>query len=184
VAGSLARCSARAIPDLHRSLLSHLPLGGAAVAGTFYGLPLRAENQFLPDFNDSGDVADKAGLVVLNYPHNPTGALATPALFASALQFAQRYHVPILHDFAYAAIGSDTADTPLSLFSQPDAKAWGVETYTFSKTFNMAGWRFGFAVGNASIIRAFKKLHTHSYSTVFGAIQDAAVTALALPLNV
>jgi aminotransferase len=119
--------------------------------------------------------------VVLNYPHNPTGALATPELFASALQFAQRYHVPILHDFAYAAIGSDTADTPLSLFSQPDAKAWGVETYTFSKTFNMAGWRFGFAVGNASIIRAFKKLHTHSYSTVFGAIQDAAVTALALP---
>ncbi len=57
----------------------------------------------------------------------------------------------------------------------------GVETYTFSKTFNMAGWRFGFAVGNASIIRAFKKLHTHSYSTVFGAIQDAAIAALNLP---
>jgi aspartate/methionine/tyrosine aminotransferase len=56
-----------------------------------------------------------------------------------------------------------------------------VETYTFSKTFNMAGWRFGFAVGNASIIRAFKKLHTHSYSTVFGAIQDAAIAALSLP---
>ncbi|ORJ51364.1 aspartate aminotransferase [Kluyvera intermedia] len=148
----------------------------------FYGLPLRAENQFLPDFNEvPGNVADNAGLVVLNYPHNPTGALATPELFASALRFARRYHVPILHDFAYAAIGSDTADTPLSLFSQSDAKAWGVETYTFSKTFNMAGWRFGFAVGNASIIRAFKKLHTHSYSTVFGAIQDAAVTALALP---
>jgi aminotransferase len=148
----------------------------------FYGLPLHAENQFLPNFNDvPDDVADHAGLVVLNYPHNPTGALATPALFASALQFAQRYHVPILHDFAYAAIGSDAADTPLSLFSQPDAKAWGVETYTFSKTFNMAGWRFGFAVGNASIIKAFKKLHTHSYSTVFGAIQDAAVTALTLP---
>ncbi len=64
--------------------------------------------------------------------------------------------VPILHDFAYAAIGSAASDAPLSLFSQPDAKAWGVETYTFSKTFNMAGWRFGFAVGNASIIRAFK----------------------------
>jgi len=126
-------------------------------------------------------VADKAGLVVLNYPHNPTGALATPALFASALQFARRHHVPILHDFAYAAIGSTAGDAPLSLFSQPDAKAWGVETYTFSKTFNMAGWRFGFAVGNASIIRAFKKLHTHSYSTVFGAIQDAAIAALNLP---
>ncbi len=89
--------------------------------------------------------------------------------------------MPILHDFAYAAIGSAASDAPLSLFSQPDAKAWGVETYTFSKTFNMAGWRFGFAVGNASIIRAFKKLHTHSYSTVFGAIQDAAIAALNLP---
>lgn len=123
----------------------------------FYGLPLRAENHFLPDFNDlPREVADKAGLVVLNYPHNPTGALATPALFASALQFARRHQVPILHDFAYAAIGSAASDAPLSLFSQPDAKAWGVETYTFSKTFNMAGWRFGFAVGNASIIRAFK----------------------------
>ncbi len=97
--------------------------------------------------------------MVLNYPHNPTGALATPALFASALQFARRHQVPILHDFAYAAIGSAASDAPLSLFSQPDAKAWGVETYTFSKTFNMAGWRFGFAVGNASIIRAFKAAH-------------------------
>lgn len=90
----------------------------------FYGLPLRAENHFLPDFNDlPREVADKAGLVVLNYPHNPTGALATPALFASALQFARRHQVPILHDFAYAAIGSAASDAPLSLFSQPDAKA-------------------------------------------------------------
>ncbi len=71
--------------------------------------------------------------MVLNYPHNPTGALATPALFASALQFARRHQVPILHDFAYAAIGSAASDAPLSLFSQPDAKAWGVETYTFPR---------------------------------------------------
>jgi aminotransferase len=150
----------------------------------FYGLPVDEESQFLPDFADVPDeVARNAGLVILNYPHNPTGALATPELFASALQFAQRHNVPLLHDFAYAAIGSNAQDVPLSLFSQPDAKAWGVETYTFSKTFNMAGWRFGFAVGNASIIKAFKKLHTHSYSTVFGAIQDAAITALSLPDN-
>ncbi len=148
----------------------------------FYGLPISEENQFLPDFADvPDDVANHAGLVILNYPHNPTGALATPELFADALQFARRYNVPVLHDFAYAAIGSAQDDVPLSLFSQPDAKEWGVETYTFSKTFNMAGWRFGFAVGNASIIKAFKKLHTHSYSTVFGAIQDAAITALSLP---
>jgi len=148
----------------------------------FFGLVVSEESQFLPDFADVPDeVARHAGLVILNYPHNPTGALATPELFADALQFAQRHNVPLLHDFAYAAIGSTHEDVPLSLFSQPDAKEWGVETYTFSKTFNMAGWRFGFAVGNASIIKAFKKLHTHSYSTVFGAIQDAAISALSLP---
>ena len=128
---------------------------------TFYGLPLRAENHFLPDFNDlPREVAAKAGLVVLNYPHNPTGALATPALFASALQFAHRHQVPILHDFAYAAIGSAASDAPLSLFSQPGAKAWGVETYTFSKTFNMAGWRFGFAVGNAGRLKSCTPIAT------------------------
>ncbi|HAI05058.1 MAG TPA: aspartate aminotransferase, partial [Pantoea sp.] len=72
-------------------------------------------------------------------------------------------------------------EQPISLLAQPDAKAWGVEVYTLSKSFLMAGWRVGFAVGNASIIAAFKKLHTHSYSTVFGAVQDAAITALGLP---
>ncbi|MCS5880818.1 aminotransferase class I/II-fold pyridoxal phosphate-dependent enzyme [Klebsiella variicola subsp. variicola] len=70
-------------------------------------------------------MADKAGLVVLNYPHNPTGALATPALFASALQFARRHQVPILHDFAYAAIGSAASDAPLSLFSPARRESMG-----------------------------------------------------------
>ncbi|MCU5771677.1 aminotransferase class I/II-fold pyridoxal phosphate-dependent enzyme [Erwiniaceae bacterium BAC15a-03b] len=148
----------------------------------FFGIPLEQQRGFLPDFDRvPPDIARQAGLLLLNYPHNPTGAMATPELFNSALAFAKRYQLPILHDFAYAAIGSTPQQAPVSLLSMPGGKEWGVETYTLSKTFNMAGWRFGFAVGNASIIQAFKKLHTHSYSTVFGAIQDAAVTALALP---
>lgn len=148
----------------------------------FYGIPLREDCGFLPDFSQVPEsIAQQGGLLILNYPHNPTGALATPALFSSALDFARRYHLPLLHDFAYAAMGSRADAAPISLLAQPGGKEWGVETYTFSKTFNMAGWRFGFAVGNASIITAFKKLHSHSYSTVFGAIQDAAVAALALP---
>lgn len=148
----------------------------------FYGIPLEAQNGFLPDFSRvPDDVARQSGLLILNYPHNPTGAMATPALFDAALTFARQHGTPVLHDFAYAAIGSHAGEIPISLLAQPGAKAWGVETYTMSKTFCMAGWRFGFAVGNASIIRAFKKLHTHSYSTVAGAIQDAAVTALQLP---
>lgn len=150
----------------------------------FYGIPLEEKDNFLPDFaRVPEEVARQSGLLILNYPHNPTGAMATPALFDAALAFAREYHTPVLHDFAYAAIGSHAADIPASLLAQPGAKEWGVETYTMSKTFCMAGWRFGFAVGNASIIRAFKKLHTHSYSTVFGAIQDAAITALSLPAS-
>ncbi|MEN4977181.1 aminotransferase class I/II-fold pyridoxal phosphate-dependent enzyme [Erwinia billingiae] len=147
----------------------------------FYGIPLDESNGFLPDFSRvPEDIARRGGLLVLNYPHNPTGAMATPALFQAALEFAESYHLPLLHDFAYASIGSHRKDRPISLLSQPGAKQWGVEVYTMSKSFLMAGWRFGFAVGNASIISAFKKLHTHSYSTVYGAVQDAAVTALEL----
>nr|WP_318381405.1 aminotransferase class I/II-fold pyridoxal phosphate-dependent enzyme [uncultured Enterobacter sp.] len=151
---------------------------------TFYGIPLREAESFLPDFTRVPDeIARQSGLLMLNYPHNPTGAMATPELFDAALAFARRYHTPVLHDFAYAAIGSHPQDAPVSLLARPGGKEWGVETYTMSKTFRMAGWRFGFAVGNASIIQAFKKLHTHSYSTVFGAIQDAAITALSLPAS-
>ncbi|MBS0848195.1 aminotransferase class I/II-fold pyridoxal phosphate-dependent enzyme [Citrobacter sp. JGM124] len=154
----------------------------AQAQAQFYGIPLEAGRQFQPDFSQVPEnVARQGGLLMLNYPHNPTGAVASPALFEQALDFAQRWQMPLVHDFAYAAIGCDTEDIPPSLLAQPRAKEWGVEIYTLSKTFLMAGWRFGFAVGNASIINAFKKLHTHSYSTVFGAVQDAAVHALNLP---
>lgn len=148
----------------------------------FYGIPLDAAHQFRPDFSRvPEEIAQDAGLLMLNYPHNPTGAIATPALFDDALDFVKRWHIPLVHDFAYAAIGSHHKEKPLSLLSRPDAKTWGVEIYTLSKSFLMAGWRVGFAAGNASAIAAFKKLHTHSYSTVFGAVQDAAIAALKLP---
>lgn len=154
----------------------------AQAQAQFYGIPLEAQNQFLPNFNQvPEEVASHGGLLMLNYPHNPTGAVATPALFDQALAFVQRWKMPLIHDFAYAAIGSNAQEVPPSMLAQPGGKEWGVEIYTLSKTFLMAGWRFGFAVGNASIIKAFKKLHTHSYSTVFGAIQDAAIHALNLP---
>ena len=154
----------------------------AQAQAQFYGIALEAENQFLPEFSQvPEEVACLGGMLMLNYPHNPTGAVATPELFARALEFVQRYQMPLIHDFAYAAIGSNAQEVPPSLLAQPGGKEWGVEIYTLSKTFLMAGWRFGFAVGNASMIKAFKKLHTHSYSTVFGAVQDAAIHALNLP---
>jgi aminotransferase len=82
-----------------------------------------------------------------------------------------------MNDFAYGALGFD-GHKPISLLQIPGGKEYGVETYTASKTYNMAGWRFGFAVGNASVIGALKHYHTHAYSTVFGAVQDAGAVAL------
>lgn len=154
----------------------------AQAQARFYGIPLQASRQFLPDFSQvPAGVRQNAGLLMLNYPHNPTGAMASEQLFDDALAFVREQNIPLLHDFAYASVGSHPRHAPLSLMSRPGGAEWGVEIYTMSKTFLMAGWRLGFAVGNASVISAFKKLHTQSYSTVFGAIQDAAVTALSLP---
>lgn len=143
-----------------------------------YAMPLEESNQFLPDYRCiPGDVLKKARLVMLNYPNNPTGALATKDFFQRTIDFAREHRLPVINDFAYASLGFDQ-NKPLSILQTEHAKSVAVEVYTLSKTYNMAGWRFGFAVGNASIIKALNKFHTHAYSTVFGAIQDAAACAL------
>ncbi|QTF06823.1 aminotransferase class I/II-fold pyridoxal phosphate-dependent enzyme [Brenneria izadpanahii] len=147
-----------------------------------YTIAVDERRGFLPDYRQvPADIARQAALLMLNYPNNPTGAVASRAFFEQTLAFARHHRLAILHDFAYAELGRRVGERPLSLLQTPGAKEYAVETYTLSKTFNMAGWRLGFAVGNASIIQAFNKLHTNSYSTIFGAIQDAAETALSLP---
>ncbi|CPR16347.1 aminotransferase class I/II-fold pyridoxal phosphate-dependent enzyme [Brenneria goodwinii] len=147
-----------------------------------YTLAVDERRGFLPDYRQvPEDIARQAALLLLNYPNNPTGAVASRPFFEQTLAFARRHQLAVLHDFAYAELGREPGERPLSLLQIPGAKEYAIETYTLSKTFNMAGWRLGFAVGNASIIQAFNKLHTNSYSTIFGAIQDAAETALALP---
>lgn len=144
----------------------------------FYAIPVEEKDGFLPDYRKvPEEVARKVKLLMLNYPNNPTGAVATPEFFAESLRFAEKHHFPVLNDLAYGALGFD-GHKPPSLLQQPGGKAYGVELYTLSKTFNMAGWRFGFAVGNASVIGALKFYHTHAYSTIFGAVQDAAAAAL------
>lgn len=147
----------------------------------FHAIPVEERDGFLPDYTRvPAAVATQARLLLLNYPNNPTGALATRPFFERTLAFAQQHNLAVLHDFAYASLG-DGGAPPLSLLQIPGAKDVAVETYTLSKTFNMAGWRFGFAVGNASIIAAFNRFHIHAYSSVYGAVQDAAETALSLP---
>ncbi|MFB4211476.1 pyridoxal phosphate-dependent aminotransferase [Shouchella sp. JSM 1781072] len=140
--------------------------------------PLLAENEFLPDYSaiPSEDV-EKAKLLFLNYPNNPTAGVATHEFFEETVQFASANHICVVHDFAYGAIGFDGVKPP-SFLQAEGAKETGVEMYTLSKTYNMAGWRVGFAVGNASVINAINLLQDHLYVSLFGGIQHAAATAL------
>lgn len=140
---------------------------------------LKRENDFLIDYDDiPADVAQRAKFLYMNYPNNPTGAVATADFYEQTVAFAKQNQVGIISDFAYGAIGFD-GHQPRSLMQTPGAKTVGIETYTFSKTFNMAGWRVGFAVGNADMIDAINVIQDHLFVSLFPAVQDAAIAALA-----
>lgn len=144
-------------------------------------MPLLSENQFLPNYRlISERVAEKAKLMFLNYPNNPTGAVATAEFFEETVEYAKKHDICVVHDFAYGAIGFD-GKRPLSYLQTKGAKETGIELYTFSKSYNMAGWRIGFAVGNPSVIEAINLLQDHMYVSVFSAIQEAAAHALLSP---
>ncbi|MFZ7767219.1 pyridoxal phosphate-dependent aminotransferase [Bacillus licheniformis] len=141
-------------------------------------MPLTAYNQFLPDYSRiPKEVKEKAKLMYLNYPNNPTGAQATSAFFEETVRFAKSNGICVVHDFAYGAIGYD-GKRPVSFLETAGAKDAGIEIYTLSKTYNMAGWRVGFAVGNASVIEALNLYQDHMYVSLFKAVQDAAAAAL------
>jgi aminotransferase len=141
-------------------------------------MPLLAENNFLPDYEMiSQEDAAQAKLMFLNYPNNPTGAQATKEFFTETVEFAKRHHICVVHDFAYGAIGFDGKKPP-SFLQTDGAKDIGIEIYTLSKTYNMAGWRVGFAVGNPNVIEAINLLQDHLYVSIFSAVQEAAATAL------
>lgn len=140
---------------------------------------LKRENDFLIDYDDiPADIAQRAKFLYMNYPNNPTGAVATADFYEQTVAFAKQNQVGIISDFAYGAIGFD-GHQPRSFMQTPGAKTVGIETYTFSKTFNMAGWRVGFAVGNADMIDAINVLQDHLFVSLFPAVQDAAIAALA-----
>ncbi|WP_445479282.1 pyridoxal phosphate-dependent aminotransferase [Lysinibacillus irui] len=144
----------------------------------FEVMPLFAENDFLPDYHAlPNEVKEKAKLLYLNYPNNPTGGTATLAFFEETVRFAKEHNIIVSHDFAYGAIGFDGIK-PISFLQADGAKEVGIEMYTLSKTFNMAGWRIGFAVGNADIIAAINLIQDHLFCSQFPAIQQAAAVAL------
>ncbi|MBM7659651.1 aminotransferase [Bacillus mesophilus] len=141
-------------------------------------MPLRAENRFLPNYDELDPaILDQAKLMFLNYPNNPTGAVATKEFFEETVQLANKHNLCVVHDFAYGAIGFD-GKKPISFLEIDGAIDTGIEIYTLSKTYNMAGWRVGFAVGNESVIEAINLLQDHMYVSLFGAVQEAAATAL------
>ncbi|WP_053363054.1 pyridoxal phosphate-dependent aminotransferase [Bacillus sp. FJAT-27251] len=154
-------------------------LSGTVLANVEYAtFPLKAENKFLPDFNAiPAAQLEQAKMLYLNYPNNPTGATADLALFEEAVALAKQHDFVILHDFAYGAIGFG-GKKPVSFLEAEGAMDVGVEMYTLSKTYNMAGWRVGFAVGNPVIIEALNLLQDHLYCSLFPAVQRAAAAAL------
>jgi aminotransferase len=144
-------------------------------------MPLTADNRFLPDYSVIDEEALKrAKLMFINYPNNPTGAIADSDFYEETVQFARRSGVVVASDFAYGAIGFD-GKKPVSFLQTPGAKEVGVEFYTLSKTYNMAGWRVGFAIGNAKVVSLINLIQDHYYCSLFGGIQEAAALALTGP---
>lgn len=149
--------------------------------GEVVNLPLRRENNFLPDLdNISEDVKRKAKLLYINYPNNPTGASATREFFEQVVDFAKKYNIIVIHDAAYAALTFD-GEKPLSFLSVPGAKEVGVEIHSMSKAFNMTGWRLAFVAGNELIVKGFATVKDNFDSGQFIPIQKASIYALENP---
>ena len=150
----------------------------AMAGGDVHIMPLLAENNFLPDLSAiPADVARKAKLLFINYPNNPTGAIATKEFFADVVAFAKEYDIIVCHDAAYTEVAFDGYNAP-SFLEVPGAMDVGIEMHSLSKTFNMTGWRIGFAAGNADIVRGLNKMKSNIDSKQFPAISVAAAYAL------
>ena len=158
-------------------------IGTSFNGGITYRLPLRRENAFLPDLAAiPAEVARRAKLLWLNYPNNPTGAVAPRAFFEDAVRFAERHNVILCHDAAYAEMYF--GERPPSVLEVPGGREVAIELHSLSKTFSMTGWRVGFAVGHPELIAGLGKVKTNVDSGVFQAVQEAAIAALTGDLEV
>ncbi len=146
--------------------------------GIPYRVPLKKENGFLPDLDAiPSDIAKKAKIMFLNYPNNPTTAVAEKEFIKSAVDFCKDYRIILAHDFAYGEITFDGYRAK-SFLEVDGAFDVCIEFNSLSKTFNMTGWRIGFAVGNEDILKGLLKVKTNVDSGVFQAVQEAAIAAL------
>jgi LL-diaminopimelate aminotransferase len=155
---------------------------GPLLAGAkLYPLMLNAQQNWLIDIAAIPQaVAKEAKILYFNYPSNPTTATAPREFFEEIVDFARHYEIMLVHDLCYAELAFDGYQ-PTSLLQIPGAKEIGVEFHTLSKTYNMAGWRVGFVVGNNDIIHGLRTLKTNLDYGIFAVLQSAAETALQLP---
>ncbi|RUM28026.1 MAG: LL-diaminopimelate aminotransferase, partial [Aquifex sp.] len=156
-------------------------IGAIFAGGTPYTVPLKEENNFLPDLESiPEDVAKKAKIIWINYPNNPTSAPPTLEFYKKLVEWAKEYNVIIASDNAYSEIYTGQ-EKPPSILQVPGAKEVAIEFHSLSKTYNMTGWRIGMAVGNKELVAGLGKVKTNVDSGQFGAVQDAGIAALNLP---
>jgi LL-diaminopimelate aminotransferase len=155
-------------------------IGTAFNGGKNYFLPLKRENHFLPDLEAiPADVARQAKLLWINYPNNPTAAVADKDFYRRVIDFANKYNVIVCHDAAYTEMGYDDY-RPMSFLEVDGAREVGIEFHSLSKTFNMTGWRIGMAVGNAELVGGLAQAKSNLDSGIFQAVQEAGIEALKL----
>ncbi|MDR3587683.1 MAG: LL-diaminopimelate aminotransferase [Desulfosporosinus sp.] len=153
-------------------------VGTLLAGGVPYIMPLKEENGFLPDLDAiPAEVAQKAKLMFLNYPNNPTGAIADESFYLKVIAFAKKYDIIVCHDGPYSEIAFN-GYKPLSFLEVPGAKEVGIEFHSMSKTYNMTGWRIGWAAGNARVIESLGRIKSNIDSGVFQAIQEASIEGL------
>ncbi len=153
-------------------------IGTLMAGGTAHLMPLTPQNGFLPDLDAvPAEVLKKARVLWINYPNNPTSAIAPEGFFEKVVAFAKQHGLLVCHDNAYSDVTYDGYQ-PISFLQVPGAMEVGVEFHSLSKTFNMTGWRIGMMVGNASVVSALGRVKTNVDSGIFQAVQYAGIAAM------
>jgi aspartate/methionine/tyrosine aminotransferase len=155
--------------------------GVIIAGGILYNIPIAQEKGFIPDLNSvPKEIVRMSKLMFLSYPHNPTGAVCDAKFFEDVVKWASGKNIIVAHDLTYSDIVFDGYKAP-SFLQTKGAREIGIEFHTLSKSYNMAGWRIGFAVGNAGILKTLAKTKSYLDFGIFRAVQEAAIAALEGP---
>ena len=161
-------------------------VGGVYLAGgQVYTMPLLAENNFLPIFSDIPEtVLTQSKMMILSYPHNPTTAIAPLDFFREAVDFCRQYDLVLVHDFPYLDMVFNPNTPAPSIFQADTDKSLSIEFFTFSKSYNMGGFRIGYAIGNAQLIQALSKIKAVVDFNQYAGILQGAIAALESPREI